>query len=234
MPQKTEPLEHEKYYHIYNRGINRETLFREPDNYRHFLRLYDEYIDLIAETFAWCLMPNHFHLLVRIKEEEEIDFLPVKGSNADRSGRPCQVEKGQRNGNTNDLSGSARPDRVSTGKKPTPIRQFSHLFNAYTKAFNKSYNRHGALFERPFRRIHITNEKYFRNMVCYIHNNPVKHAFVEDMSEYPWTSYLSIISVKPTKIQREEVLGWFDSENDFKLFHKKQHEENEIEMFIID
>ena len=72
MPQKTEPLEHETYYHIYNRGINGETLFREPDNYRHFLRLYDKYIEPVADTFAWCLMPNHFHLLVQIKGEEEI------------------------------------------------------------------------------------------------------------------------------------------------------------------
>jgi len=53
------PLEYDKYYHMYNRGINSETLFREPVNYEHFLRLYDEHITPVAETFAWVLMKNH-------------------------------------------------------------------------------------------------------------------------------------------------------------------------------
>ena len=66
------PIQHGKYYHIYNRGNNREDLFRSPDNYQHFLRLYEKHIFPVAETFAWVLMKNHFHLLVRVKEVEEI------------------------------------------------------------------------------------------------------------------------------------------------------------------
>ncbi len=56
------------YYHIYNRGINGCELFREPTNYEYFLGLYEKHISPVAETFAWCLMGNHFHLLVKIKE----------------------------------------------------------------------------------------------------------------------------------------------------------------------
>ena len=66
------PLSHDCYYHIYNRGNNRETLFKEERNYRDFLKLYAKHIEPIADTFAYCLLPNHFHLLVRIKGEEEI------------------------------------------------------------------------------------------------------------------------------------------------------------------
>ena len=201
------------YYHIYNRGINGETLFREPENYEHFLRLYEKYIDPVAETFAWCLLKNHFHLLVRIKEEDEVIALS----------NPARDD-------------ASRPDRFSKPVRSPkrPHQYFSNLFNAYTKSFNKRYNRHGSLFEKPFRRIEITHEKYFRNMVFYIHNNPVKHGFVEDMIEYPWSSYLSIISVKPTKLQRESVIGWFDSKNNFKIFHQKEHKEEEIEKFILE
>jgi putative transposase len=61
---------HSKYYHIYNRGNNREDLFRQPDNYPHFLGLYEKYILPITETFVWVLMRNHFHLLVRVREWE--------------------------------------------------------------------------------------------------------------------------------------------------------------------
>jgi REP element-mobilizing transposase RayT len=65
-------IQFDTYYHIFNRGINRENIFVEDRNYAHFLDLYLKYIDPVADTFAYCLMRNHFHLLVRIKSEEEI------------------------------------------------------------------------------------------------------------------------------------------------------------------
>ena len=70
--QSIPKLEFGKLYHIYNRGNNRENLFLEKRNYAYFLKLYVKYISIIAKTFAYCLMPNHFHLLVRIREEREI------------------------------------------------------------------------------------------------------------------------------------------------------------------
>ena len=60
-----------RYYHIYNRGNNRENLFLEERNYRHFLKLYARYVAPVADTYAYCLLKNHFHLLVRIKEIAE-------------------------------------------------------------------------------------------------------------------------------------------------------------------
>ena len=65
-----EPLQPGQYYHIYNRGINGEPLFRKERNYRHFLKLWAKYIETIADTYAYCLLNNHFHFLVRIKETE--------------------------------------------------------------------------------------------------------------------------------------------------------------------
>ncbi len=59
-------------YHIYNRTNNREALFLSSDNYLFFLRKYEYYRSGILDTFSWCLLPNHFHLLVRVKTEEAI------------------------------------------------------------------------------------------------------------------------------------------------------------------
>lgn len=64
------PLQAGRYYHLYNRGNNGETLFVEARNYRYFLKLYAKYADPVVETFAYCLMPNHFHFLVRVREPE--------------------------------------------------------------------------------------------------------------------------------------------------------------------
>ncbi|SFF48467.1 transposase [Sunxiuqinia elliptica] len=66
------PLEHNHFYHIYNRGINSCNLFQENTNYEYFLSLYARYISPVANTYAWVLMRNHFHLLVKIKGEDEI------------------------------------------------------------------------------------------------------------------------------------------------------------------
>ncbi len=65
---KPVPLQYGQTYHIYSRGNNRETIFVEERNYRHFLRLYAQHVLPIADTYAYCLLPNHFHLLVYIKE----------------------------------------------------------------------------------------------------------------------------------------------------------------------
>ncbi len=52
-------------YHVYTRGTNRETVFRSADNYRHLLRLYAHHVGPHADTFAFCLLPNHLHLVIR-------------------------------------------------------------------------------------------------------------------------------------------------------------------------
>ena len=60
------------YYHVYNRGNNRERLFYGEDNYLYFLRKYDSFLSDFTDLFAYCLLPNHFHVLIRIKAEKEI------------------------------------------------------------------------------------------------------------------------------------------------------------------
>jgi putative transposase len=187
-----QPLKNGKLYHIYNRGINSDVIFNENSNYEYFLKLYDKHIDPIAETFAWCLMKNHFHFLVRIKDVE----------------------------------------KITTEKKILPSQSFSNLFNAYTKAFNKSNHRHGRMFERPFKRKLIENESYFQNLITYIHNNPVHHNICEHPLEYPWSSYITCLSDKPTKIKRKEVLEMFTDVENFKNVHKQKRNYFAIETFL--
>jgi putative transposase len=153
--QIIEPLESGNYYHIYNRGNNSETIFKENRNYEHFLNLYNTHITPIADTYAWSLMRNHFHLLVRIKTIEEIVLL--------------QESK----------------EPPTTKKIIAPHQSFGNLFNAYSKAINKGYDRHGALFERPFKRKLIDNNTYLQNVIKYIHYNPVKHGICDHPIEYP-------------------------------------------------
>lgn len=202
-------LESGKFYHVYNRGVNRCNLFYTRENYRYFLRLYEKYIDPIADTYAWVLMKNHFHLLVRIKEESEVNInsLPIPANNQDKN-------------------------YIRTLKMPHLY--FSDLFNAYSKAISKQESRTGSLFQRPFRRIHVDNPDYFRHLVAYIHNNPVHHKFTNDYRDYPWSSYSTILSFQPTNLHRDKVIGWFNGKGEFVDQHQLINDTEDFLKYIIE
>ncbi|GAB3838360.1 transposase [Hymenobacter jeollabukensis] len=65
-------LQPHKLYHIYNRGNNREAIFYSPENYRYFLTKLRRYLTPHLRILAWCLMPNHFHLLVQVRERADL------------------------------------------------------------------------------------------------------------------------------------------------------------------
>ena len=57
-------------YHIYNQGNNQQKVFYSRENYLYFLRKLRIHILPFANILSWCLMPNHFHLMVEVKDEE--------------------------------------------------------------------------------------------------------------------------------------------------------------------
>ncbi|MEI6507128.1 MAG: transposase [Bacteroidota bacterium] len=62
-------FETDQIYHVYNQGNNRQQLFYSDENYQYFLRLYRKFIFGKADLLAYCLMPNHFHLLIKTTSE---------------------------------------------------------------------------------------------------------------------------------------------------------------------
>lgn len=194
------------YYHIYNRGNNGDIIFFDEENYSYFLSLYQKYIYPIADTFCWCLIKNHFHFLIRIKELNEIELEQLTYS------KNIIIDK----------------------EKINPSKQFSHFFNAYTQGINKKYNRTGSVFEKPFQRKVVSTQDYFLKLIFYIHNNPVHHGLVNFISEYKWSSYHTIISSKPTFLMRKIVIDIFDDLENFKIYHLKNHDFEEIKSLTLE
>ncbi len=198
MGNKREPFFPNTTYHIWNHAIEPTNIFCNKENYRYFLERYAHYINPIADTFAYCLMPNHFHILLQIKGDVELrDFF-----------FPEEKES---------LSDSTLSRQISM--------QFGKFFNAYVKAYNKSYERKGPLFWQELYRRSVETEEYFRNLVHYIHHNPVHHGFVDDFRDWEHSSYASFLSPKMSKLKRQEVLKWYGDIDEFVIFHQKEIEE---------
>ena len=70
MVRKNVPLIQNECYHIYNRAIAGNLLFREERNYYFFLSKVDKYILPAAELLAFCLMPNHYHFILKLKSSD--------------------------------------------------------------------------------------------------------------------------------------------------------------------
>ncbi len=74
-----EPLEPGNIYHIFNRGNNGEDIFKERKNYNYFLLKYKEYCEAVFDTYAYNLLKNHFHLMVKVKEKRLVPRKDGKG-----------------------------------------------------------------------------------------------------------------------------------------------------------
>lgn len=160
------------FYHIYNRGAHRLTIFREPENYYFMLGKMKKYMMQFNITvIAYVLMPNHYHLLLRQNGEIPAGMLP------------------------------------------------QHIFNSYTKAFNRSDEHSGTLFEGRFKAIPVVEENYLLHLCRYIHANPVVHGIVEHLEEWPYSNYPEWMALRQGRIvDREFVKLYFDSKESYAAF----------------
>ena len=206
MPTDIVPITYGTFYHIYNRGNNRENIFVEERNYSYFLNLWWKHIGPIAETWAYCLLRNHFHAVVYIRNKEDLSGL----SRAAVRGGPDANKVLTHSDSVGNL----------TGLKP-PSQYFSNFFNAYARGVNIAAQRTGALFQRPFKRIPVSSASYLMQLIVYIHQNPQKHRFTSDFREWNYSSYHELMSDVPTHLQRDRVMELFGSKEDFVRIHQE-------------
>jgi REP element-mobilizing transposase RayT len=135
--------------HVIIRGIERRKIFRCDDDRSNFL---NRLAELIPETktdcFAWALIPNHVHLLLR------------------------------------------------TGCVPVSVLM-SRLLTGYATWFNKKYRRHGQLFQNRYKSILCQEDRYLKELLCYIHLNPLRAGRVADIDEldkHPWCGHAVLMN----------------------------------------
>jgi len=197
-------LQPEVIYHIYNRGVNGETIFKEKRNYEYFINLYVRHIQPVVDTYAFCFLPNHFHLLGEVKD--------LTGFQDEENLTGFQ-----------NLSGLKAPSQA-----------FSNLFNAYAKSINKAYGRTGPLFERPYKRIPVTKSNYFARLLVYIHQNLQRHGLIDDYRDWPYSSYGIFVKEQATFVKREVVREWFGDVDELLNAHQAILDIGSVEDFVDD
>lgn len=190
-------LEFERYYHIYNHANGCENLFREEKNYTFFIDKYREHTEAVAETMAWCLMPNHFHILLRIKSEKEIvsNILKITSTSSTSSTFPKFGTLEKFNTKIKKLNKFIENKDLEFRLKFLS-KQFANFFSSYTQSYNKIYNRKGSLFLKNYKKKEINNDEYLRNIILYIHQNPVHHGFCQSPIQWEWSSYSTFANTK--------------------------------------
>lgn len=174
-------------YHIYNHANGTENIFREEENYRFFLSQYARYLGEVVNTYAYCLMPNHFHFLVGVREDLP-GFQNLAG-----------------------LKGHFQKKIGHASRNPV-TKAYSDFFNSYTKAFNKRFDRRGSLFVKQFKRTSIQTERQWQETFLYIHLNPLKHGFVKDPTHWKWSSRNAYEHLDAASLlDRAYYLNFFDS-----------------------
>lgn len=200
------PLESEQYYHVFNRANGWERIFTSDENYRFFLQRYQQLVSPYVKTLCYCLMPNHFHLLIQTRSRPEIlEFL---------GGRSAEAPS---------IRGKGLLEKYNADPEKFMSKQFSNFFSSYTQSFNKQEHRMGSLFMKNFRRNMIRDEEYFRRLVHYIHYNPVKARLCENIGDWKHSSYRAIAEGAVSGlIQIDTMLERFGGLEDFKAFHSKE------------
>jgi len=208
MIDKTPPLESDFTYHIYNRANGNEKLFFVEENYQFFLDKFKLYVSPVADVFCYCLMPNHFHLLVRIKSEVVINQLYQS------KGTLVKSESGETLPKFKTL--------VKLDVEKFVSKQFSKFFSSYAQSINNQQVRKGNLFIHIFKRKRIESSNYLMNSVQYIHHNPLLAGLCSSLESYKYSSYQSLITKGNTLLLRDETISWFGDLENFISVHKNK------------
>ena len=198
------PFCHGSFYHIYNRSVDGQLLFYNQTCYQRFLSKYEEYFSDLLNLYSYALIPNHFHLLASVKEEQACRFTmkELKRLNAGN----WQID-----------------DVISNRFKNFSISHSLFVKNHFTIKTN--------VFAQKFKHILIDKDHYFDKLISYIHLNPLKHQVTKEFEHYPWTSYQPLLA-SDGLLEFAYVLDWFGGKDNFTKYHKVQFKDYERRFWI--
>jgi len=166
-------------YHVYNRGNIRQRIFFERRNYSFFLRKMDILLTPYCNFLAWCLMPNHFHWLIQIKEKEELESFIFS-----EDGSLIELNK-------------------SIG---VLLRSYTRAINVAFK-YKGSLFKQGTHSKNVNRGLTI-RDNYALVCFLYIHQNPIKANLAANFRDWEFSSYRNYAGLNSfSKICNKDLAG---------------------------
>jgi putative transposase len=165
----------EHTYHVYNQGNNREQLFFERENYLYFLKKVEKHLVPHVNILAWCLMPNHYHILFQVKPEYN---------------SPDNIQESNKVGTLNRSIGIIQSSYTQAINKK--LNRSGSLFRARAKA--KSLAQESK-----------THNDYGVNCFLYIHQNPIRAKLVTELEEWEFSSYQDYAGFRKGKLCDQEL-----------------------------
>ncbi|MEO7263906.1 MAG: hypothetical protein ABIW38_03290 [Ferruginibacter sp.] len=197
------------FYHIVCKSIDGILLFKQPQDYAVFYERFRKFNSAFFNVWSYSLLSNHTHHIVKIKSIEDIvDYL-----------------ESDKNNSTTVSMNSFLQEPASESLLDTMLeRQMNSFLVSYANYYNNSYKRKGGLFQKPFKRIQITDDAHLQQAVIYTNANAQKHKLVNDFTTYPYTSYTEVLLNCNSSVCCKDVIEFFGSRDQFIKIHKEQVE----------
>lgn len=230
----TIPLEPGHGYHIFNRGNEGRLIFFQDKNYKYFLDKYKAYMNSYWDTYAYCLLPNHFHLAIKVKDQDDIfrvgkDHFSTVSKGFIKEHWPNNITIEHIDLDYKMLTKQTYMSQflVTADLNKflyqlaiwTVSERFRRFLLGYAKAINVQEKRHGSLFQKLFRR-KLVASGFSKSLIAYIHRNPIHHNYCKDLDSYPWSSYSPLLNSELPLLAQKEVMKYFDSKARFVEYHQ--------------
>lgn len=174
-------FEPNEIYHIYNRGNNKIRIFFTDSNYIYFLKKIRNELLPFCDLLCYCLMPNHFHLLISVKTEG-CEYIQLAGKETNMQKLSKAIGKL--------LSSYSQAVNIQNNTSGT-------LFQKKTKAKNLSDH---SLIDQ-----HFTSQEYIINCFHYIHNNPMEANLVDKLRDWAYSSWPDYYSYRNGTLINKEL-----------------------------
>ncbi|TWI79229.1 REP element-mobilizing transposase RayT [Lacibacter cauensis] len=153
-------FEPDHIYHVFNQGNNKQQLFHTRDDYKKFISFIRDYILPYADIVSWCLLPNHFHIMLVAKFDSG-EFVK---------------------------SGNLRFDPLTNGVRKL-ISGYSHYFNDKYNRSGALFRPKTKAKDLSDERLRFKEEDYLLNCFYYILQNPLRHGLVKDLAEWEFSAF---------------------------------------------
>jgi putative transposase len=200
MPRRTHILANDEIYHVYNRSVGHEEIIASKRTLNRILELLDYY------KYPQRLRFSKYKTLPEIMKIEYTSLYLKKTPTVEL------------------YAYAFMPNHyhlLIKQLKNNGIAKFiANIQNSYAKYFNLKYDRHGSLFDHPFKAKRVETDEDFIHISRYIHLNPVTSYLIEvnQLKKYPWTSLPHYFMEKSRYVNCKKILALFSSREKYLKF----------------